>query len=1165
MLKKLIAAFLFVCPLVFANWEGDVEKPSVREIDGKEFYEIANPENLAWFAVQVNKGNLTYNAILTDDIVVWEDSVSSETIEWTPMGIMKHANDENGFSGIFDGNGHFISGIYVPAKYFAAGFFGRVAPKGVVKNLTLKNILIEGIEEVLEYEDDFSYATAGGIAGTFSGDSLVNCEVHGVIDGPNMAGGLAGEIHPYSPQKTPIEVVRDCRNFATIKNGLYCGGLFGVADFQCKVIIVNSKNAGYVNCIDYNGGLVGYSGLNMDIDSSANAGEVASQDGKGIAAGFVSARGSETLLNITNSENNGRILGGTFEKRGSCAGGFVAVNEGVLNIDNCVNNGEITVAVSSKKGHMGGFVGYSPANLDISRSVNRGYVNGLAVSGGFVGSTDSLGAYNITYCVNEGRVGSAQISGEANGGFIGEGRGNLKMNNVLNTASIYGNTVGGIMGDFLTRYRKNYKKSIFDIKNAVNEGELTGSAYVAGIVALVMQGKTDTVHQIKITDSYNRGNINAVGFSARAGGIVAHNLDSLLVISKSKNEGNILVDVSTTTSSSSVSGVTVGGIVGSATRTAVLECENYGNIYYVDSVRNDLSYTARLAGIAGNSAYLVRGSKNEGSITVTPVEAPSSIYVSGIANSPKQVTGNLNEGRMELAGNATMKNAVVAGISYNASGASGNLNKGNLINRVAANENALYATCSGYTHGAASLSISDSLMLNGAMTVGKKGNACAYVDKEKLGLGESEEVFAFSSKDIKTLDFAWFMNTCGESLENMGMWSQKGEEYPIIADAVNRPIYKVTFIDSSKAIKVNPYTIGTSFTNASGYIVDFAEGPDPSKADPDLRFGYWAYQKEAILEKSIIRGDDSLYATFVDKDVEPLMVSFIVDGISVADYIVSAKGTYVNLPSVPRSGRKFLGWFDGDSLYGDAGASVKFNAAVSLVAKYESLYYAVSFLNANQVLQRDSLLYGELPVFMGEIPQKENVKFAGWAPEIQPVTANVAYFATFNSIGLEESSSSVSESSSSMTSSSSVAQSSSSVAPSSSSQAKSSSSVASSSSVKSSSSVAQSSSSQVKSSSSVASSSSEAKQESSSSVEESSSSEHTTVAWNDVQPTFNLAVNGMTLTLSNTQGGVVRIFDALGHMVAAKPIATATTSITLQTPGNYIVRVNGMSQSVTLK
>lgn len=68
------------------------------------------------------------------------------------------------------------------------------------------------------------------------------------------------------------------------------------------------------------------------------------------------------------------------------------------------------------------------------------------------------------------------------------------------------------------------------------------------------------------------------------------------------------------------------------------------------------------------------------------------------------------------------------------------------------------------------------------------------------------------------------------------------------------------------------------------------------------------------------------------------------------------------------------------------------------------------------------------------------------------------------------------------------------------------------------------------------------------------------------QKTFNLAVNGMTVTLSNTQGGSVRIFDALGHLVSTKPLsATGTTAITMQTPGNYIVRVNGMSEVVILK
>lgn len=120
----------------------------------------------------------------------------------------------------------------------------------------------------------------------------------------------------------------------------------------------------------------------------------------------------------------------------------------------------------------------------------------------------------------------------------------------------------------------------------------------------------------------------------------------------------------------------------------------------------------------------------------------------------------------------------------------------------------------------------------------------------------------------------------------------------------------------------------------------------------------------------------------------------------------------------------------------------------------------------------------------------------------------------------------------------------------------------------SSSSVASSGSTSVKSCSSGVTSSSEessSSEKNSSSKAESSSSEGTTVARNAARPKFNLVVEGRTLTLSYMQGSVVRIFDALGHIVAAKPTSEATTRFTLQTPGNYIIRINGISEVVPLK
>ena len=106
MLKKLIAAILFVCPLAFADWTGGVKKPSTIEKEGKTFYEIESAENLAWLATQVNKGNPNYNAILKNDVAITSSKVSSETIKWISIG-----TDSTTFNGVFDGAGYKVSGF----------------------------------------------------------------------------------------------------------------------------------------------------------------------------------------------------------------------------------------------------------------------------------------------------------------------------------------------------------------------------------------------------------------------------------------------------------------------------------------------------------------------------------------------------------------------------------------------------------------------------------------------------------------------------------------------------------------------------------------------------------------------------------------------------------------------------------------------------------------------------------------------------------------------------------------------------------------------------------------------------------------------------------------------------------------------------------------------
>ena len=311
------------------------------------------------------------------------------------------------------------------------------------------------------------------------------------------------------------------------------------------------------------------------------------------------------------------------------------------------------------------------------------------------------------------------------------------------------------------------------------------------------------------------------------------------------------------------------------------------------------------------------------------------------------------------------------------------------------------------------------------------------------------------------------------------------------------------------------------------------ESPNPSDADEDLKFGYWAVGNDIIDENTVILNEFSVYAFYVSKKSPPEILVFNQDGDIRTSYAIYDKTTEISLPSaLSKTGYEFIGWYNGDQFVGTTGTKIIPNGLSVLNAKYEPILYKISFMNGSEVLQMENLAYGKIPEYRGQKPSSGNADyvFDGWTPLVAAVSSDINYYAHFASI-VVESSSSVASSSSQMPSSSSV--------------------IASSSSDESSS---------AKSSSSEQSSSSSAEQESS------SSEEHTTVVMAPPQKTFNLAVNGMTITLSNTQGGNVRIFDALGHLVVSKPLsATGTTAITMQTSGSYIIRVNGACQMVMLR
>ena len=169
----------------------------------------------------VNKPSGTYKTIkvggkgacfkLTDDIVLSEDNIAgcngtppTGTYLWTPMST---------FYGVFDGDGHTISGLYInhPTSEEVA-FISVIADTACVKNLGLSNVYVNGSRYVAGlvgmataqsriqncYVDGFIYGSGnyvGGIVAYNNDQSVVDaCYATGKITAPNLfVGGICGQ------------------------------------------------------------------------------------------------------------------------------------------------------------------------------------------------------------------------------------------------------------------------------------------------------------------------------------------------------------------------------------------------------------------------------------------------------------------------------------------------------------------------------------------------------------------------------------------------------------------------------------------------------------------------------------------------------------------------------------------------------------------------------------------------------------------------------------------------------------------------------------------------------------------------------------------------------------------------------------------------------------
>lgn len=286
---KIKGTFLILClllnlvpNLVLAQaWDGS-SKSEPRLVEG--VYLISAASELAWFAAEVNKGNKSIHAELSNDIDLAGKS-------WTPIGTSGYP-----YGGNFNGNHHAVIGVYINGSANYIGLFGSVAAVGVVRDLEVDgNIKSSG--------SGSSYYT-GGVAAYNSG-RIENCISRTAVEGKGYVGGVVGRHYGASA------AIVSCANYGAI-TGSSTYGTGGIAGYSYDGLIQTSANFAPVSNSATSGsavgGIVGDAGGNTVISGSCNQGDISGHVSGGRNVGGI-AGNIASGTKIENVYNTGTVSG----------------------------------------------------------------------------------------------------------------------------------------------------------------------------------------------------------------------------------------------------------------------------------------------------------------------------------------------------------------------------------------------------------------------------------------------------------------------------------------------------------------------------------------------------------------------------------------------------------------------------------------------------------------------------------------------------------------------------------------------------------------------------------------------------------------------------------------------------------------------------------------
>lgn len=379
-------------------------------------YLIYNQDQLAQVGNFLNQEGVVFELKKDLDLSTWI-AENSPSQGWTPIGV-----ESAPFKGVFKGNNHTISGVFINRPTIDyVGFFGSISG-AAIRDVVFKATYITGKNRVGAFAGyAYNNSTINNVTITVTGNSGVT--------GASWVGGVAGRIES-----------------STISNSSYTGKLNGtttdvggVAGYASASTISDCNTQFTLSGITTVGGVVGNL-IGSTIQNTIATGNINASSGN---AGGIVAYGTGTSA-ITGSKHTGDISGVLY------VGGVIGnISSGSFTISQSHAKGKIT----NTGNYTGGVVGYSAhAGIEAMTDCSHfGDIVGVNYVGGLVGMINSKADAAQPYY---------QLSSSANSisnstkyyGSIQVGTSTTKnINNCTAICNLNGvNYVGGLIGQDIT-------------------------------------------------------------------------------------------------------------------------------------------------------------------------------------------------------------------------------------------------------------------------------------------------------------------------------------------------------------------------------------------------------------------------------------------------------------------------------------------------------------------------------------------------------------------------------------------------------------------------------------------------------------------------------------------------------------------------------------------